>query len=68
MTIKKVTIEDLESIRGGAKPGDKVKRVEKKVIRELTKDYKKDIIAKNNKKREGTPITEPGHMKPGKGV
>ena len=40
MTIKKVTIEDLESIRGGAKPGDKVKRAEKKGSK-LTREYRK---------------------------
>jgi hypothetical protein len=47
MSIKKVTITDLENIRGGVKPPPKINRAEKKATRQLTKEYNKNLKAKN---------------------
>ena len=59
MTIKKVTIADLENVRGGADALDKVTRGEKKAIKQLTKEYNKDLTTKNNTPREPVPINSP---------
>lgn len=61
MTIKKVTIADLENIRGGAETA-KVKTAEKKAIKDMTKDYKKDITTKNNTPRPSPPVNSPSGM------
>jgi hypothetical protein len=60
MTIKKVTIADLEGVRGGSETAKKVKIAEKKAIKDLTKDYKKDLITKNNTPRETAPVNPKG--------
>lgn len=62
MTIKKVTIADLEGVRGGSETAKKVKVAEKKAIKSLTKDYNKDLIKKNNTPKEAVPVNGPNGM------
>lgn len=58
MTIKKVTVEDLKSVRGG----DKIAKAEKKAIKQIAKETgekAKDIKKKNDDKKGKTGTTEP---------
>ena len=48
MAIKKVTIADLEAIRGGMNPADKIKRSEKRAVKELSKTGSVPLIPKNS--------------------
>jgi len=62
MTIKKVTVEDLRKIRGGG--AGKVRRAERKAIRQLTREYGKDLTKKNRTRKstdnpKDTTPTEP---------
>ncbi len=60
MAIKKVTVEDLMSVRGGGS----IDRAEKKAIKEIAKETgqkAKDLRKKNEdqKGKSGTPVNDP---------
>jgi hypothetical protein len=63
MAMKKVTVEDLMSIRGGGK----VEKAEKKAIKQISKETGQkagDLRKKNEdqKGKEGTPVNDPGRV------
>jgi len=49
MTIKKVTVEDLRKIRGGG--AGKVRRAERKAIKQLTREEGKKLTHKNRTRK-----------------